>query len=81
MFRWLICFFIAQYIRFVYLTSHITLDMHPKAREYLRGEVASIFTFWHGCMLMSRSSSAGNIDYTRGRQTPDSFSLSASNRT
>ena len=43
---------LAQYIRFVYLTSRITRDIHPEAQPYLRGQQNAIFAFWHGRMMM-----------------------------
>jgi len=51
-FSWLICFLAAGYIRFVYRTSRVRMDMDEEAKAYLGGELPAVFAFWHGRMLM-----------------------------
>jgi lysophospholipid acyltransferase (LPLAT)-like uncharacterized protein len=51
-FRWLMCFLAANYIRFVYYTSRIRMDMDENAKAYLASKQAAVFAFWHGRMLM-----------------------------
>lgn len=43
---------IAQYIRFVFFTSRITLVMDSEAKPYMQSEKNGIFCFWHGRLLM-----------------------------
>jgi len=51
-FRWLICFLTANYIRLVYCTSRVRMDMDDDAKAYLAGKEPAVFAFWHGRMLM-----------------------------
>jgi len=43
---------LAQYIRFVYVTSRKTRIYDPAAAPYISGEENAIFAFWHGRMMM-----------------------------
>jgi len=43
---------LAQYIRFVFLTSRKRYDIHPDSVPYLHGKENAIFAFWHGRMMM-----------------------------
>jgi lysophospholipid acyltransferase (LPLAT)-like uncharacterized protein len=51
-FRWLMCFLAANYIRFVYYTSRVRMDMHENAVAYLNSARPAVFAFWHGRMLL-----------------------------
>jgi lysophospholipid acyltransferase (LPLAT)-like uncharacterized protein len=52
MFRAVICWVIANYIRFAYATSHKQFDMDEASRPYVEGHKPVIFAFWHGRLFM-----------------------------
>lgn len=51
-FRKVICWFITNYIRLVYYSSHRTIDIDPASLPYINGDKPAIFAFWHGRLLM-----------------------------
>lgn len=51
-FRAVLCWLIASYIRFVYYTSRIVLTVEDAAQPYMRGELPAVYSFWHGRLLM-----------------------------
>ncbi|MBM3618475.1 MAG: DUF374 domain-containing protein [Alphaproteobacteria bacterium] len=44
---------LANYIRFVHLTSRYTLIVPASAQPYVSGEKPAIFAFWHGRLMMA----------------------------
>ena len=48
----LLCALIAGYIRCVYHTSRIRMDMPEETKPYAVGEKPALFVFWHGRLLM-----------------------------
>ncbi len=50
--RGVLCWLIAQYIRFVYATSRKKITIHAAAQSYMRGEQPILLSFWHGRLLM-----------------------------
>ncbi len=51
-FRQLVCWLVAGYIRLVYYTSRRTSDIEEGARPYMEGKLPAIFAFWHARLLM-----------------------------
>jgi lysophospholipid acyltransferase (LPLAT)-like uncharacterized protein len=48
----LICALVWAFIRFVYLTGRVTLEIDPAAQAYMRGGKNAVFAFWHARMMV-----------------------------
>lgn len=48
----ILVWWIAQYIRLVFITARKVHHIDPEAEDYMRGEDNAIFAFWHGRMMM-----------------------------
>lgn len=50
--QWLATIFLANYIRFVWLSSRRTIEIPAATHPYQSGEKNCLFAFWHGRLIM-----------------------------